>query len=250
MTVRWLQSNPNYKPWSYSLSLASHRYFLMIWPKYALRLHSSPSRPSVSWARMVKSWPQSEAIASNFSLCSLFLLPHPQHLQPCPSKPQIWSCLTYACMCAKSLQSYPTLCDPMDCGPPGSSVHGDSPARLLEWVVMPSCRGSSPSRDQTQVSCASCIASLLKYPSIFFTAHRSKPKLLSLAFKALYDLVLAFICSGNKLRTDGMSGLGGTWVKKLTPFPCLYGTTFYLELHREHCTHTRTHTHHTHTHVT
>ena len=74
MTVRWLQSNPNCKPWSYSLSLASHRHFLMIWPKYALRLHSSPSRPSVSWARMVKSWPQSEAIASNFSLCSLFLL--------------------------------------------------------------------------------------------------------------------------------------------------------------------------------
>ena len=35
------------------------------------------------------------------------------------------------CMCA---QSYPTLCDPMDCNPPGSSVHGVSQARTLEWV--------------------------------------------------------------------------------------------------------------------
>ena len=122
-------------------------------------------------------------------------------------------------------------------------------ARLLEWVVLPSSRGSSPSRDQIQVSCASCIASLLKYPVIFFTARRPKSRLLSLAFKALYDLVLAFICSGNKLRTDGMSGLGGTLVKKVSPFPCVYGTTFYLELYREHCTHAHTHTHTTHTHT-
>ena len=35
----------------------------------------------------------------------------------------------YACMCAKSLQSCLTLCDPMDCSPPGSSVHGDSPGK-------------------------------------------------------------------------------------------------------------------------
>ena len=43
-------------------------------------------------------------------------------------------------MCAKSLQSYPTLCDPMDCSPPGSSVHGILQARVLEWVAMPSSR--------------------------------------------------------------------------------------------------------------
>ena len=34
---------------------------------------------------------------------------------------------------AKSLQSCPTLCDPMDCSPPGSSIHGIFQARLLEW---------------------------------------------------------------------------------------------------------------------
>ena len=48
---------------------------------------------------------------------------------------------------AKSLQSRPTLCDPMDCSPPGSSVRGTLQARILERVVMPSSRGSSRPRD-------------------------------------------------------------------------------------------------------
>ena len=47
----------------------------------------------------------------------------------------------------ESLQSYPTLCNPMDCSPPGSSVHGILQARILEWVAMPSSRGSSQSRE-------------------------------------------------------------------------------------------------------
>ena len=49
-------------------------------------------------------------------------------------------------------QSYPTLCDPMDCSPPGSSVHGVPQARILEWVAIPLSRGSSQPRDRTQVS--------------------------------------------------------------------------------------------------
>ena len=91
------------------------------------------------------------------------------------------------------VQSCPTLCDTMDCSPPGSSVHGDSPGkntgvgchdllqgifltqglnaslphcrqilyhlshqgspRILEWVAYPFSRGSSQSRNQTRVSC-------------------------------------------------------------------------------------------------
>ena len=47
------------------------------------------------------------------------------------------------CMHAKSLQSCPTLCDPMDCSPPGSSVHGILQARKLEWVAMHSSSKSS-----------------------------------------------------------------------------------------------------------
>ena len=49
----------------------------------------------------------------------------------------------HACVCAKSLQVYLTFCDPMDCSLPGSSVHGISQVRILEWVAMPSSRGSS-----------------------------------------------------------------------------------------------------------
>ena len=50
-------------------------------------------------------------------------------------------------------QSCLTLCNPMDCSPPGSSVHGISQARILEWVAMPFSRGSSWPRDRTHVSC-------------------------------------------------------------------------------------------------
>ena len=54
--------------------------------------------------------------------------------------------------CAKSLQSCPTLCDPMDCSLPGSSVHGILQERMLEWVAMFFSRGSSRPRDWTHVS--------------------------------------------------------------------------------------------------
>ena len=54
-------------------------------------------------------------------------------------------------MHAKSLQSRPTLCNPMDCSLPGSSVHGILQARILEWVAMPSSRGSLRAKDQIQV---------------------------------------------------------------------------------------------------
>ena len=50
-------------------------------------------------------------------------------------------------------QSYPTLCNPMDCSLPGSSVHGILQTRKQEWVAIPSSMGSSQPRDQTQVSC-------------------------------------------------------------------------------------------------
>ena len=62
------------------------------------------------------------------------------------------------CIHAQSLQSYPTLCDPMDCNPLGSSIHGILQTKILESVPMPSSRGSSQLRDQTHVSCISHIA--------------------------------------------------------------------------------------------
>ena len=53
-------------------------------------------------------------------------------------------CFLSACAHDRSLQSCPTLCDPMDCNLPGSSVHGILQARMLEWVAMPSSRGDLP----------------------------------------------------------------------------------------------------------
>ena len=46
-------------------------------------------------------------------------------------------------------QSCPTLCNPMDCSPPGSSVHGIPQARIMEWVSMSFLRGSAQPRDQS-----------------------------------------------------------------------------------------------------
>ena len=50
-------------------------------------------------------------------------------------------------------KSCPTLCGPVDCSPPGSSVHGILQARILEWAAISFFRGTSPPRDRTQVSC-------------------------------------------------------------------------------------------------
>ena len=60
-------------------------------------------------------------------------------------------------LCAKLLQLCPAFCDPIDCSPLGSSVHGILQARILEWAAMPSSGGPSWCRGWTCVSCVSCI---------------------------------------------------------------------------------------------
>ena len=72
--------------------------------------------------------------------------------------------ISTACVPAKSLQSCPTLCDPVDCSLPGSSVHGILHARILERVAMPSSRRSPQPRDQTQVSYVSYASGQFLYP--------------------------------------------------------------------------------------
>ena len=62
------------------------------------------------------------------------------------------SLMHHACIPAQLLQSCLTLCDPQDCSPPSSSVHGISQARILECVTMPSSRVSSQPRYLTCVS--------------------------------------------------------------------------------------------------
>ena len=87
-------------------------------------------------------------------------------------------------LCAKSLQSCPTLCDSVDCSPSGSSVHGILQARILELVALPPSPGSSRrlKRMSLLVDCYSVSSSLEKgktknlaylclhnYQRIFFT---------------------------------------------------------------------------------
>ena len=81
------------------------------------------------------------------------------HVYMCVSVCTVYICVhlfvcMYAYVCifvyvlhAKSLQSCMTLCNPMNCSPPGSSVHGILRARILEWVAISSSKGSSQPRD-------------------------------------------------------------------------------------------------------
>ena len=85
-------------------------------------------------------------------LCPLHWQVGPLPLVP-PGKP-IYVCVCVCvCVCAcahthvKLLQLCPTLCNPMDCSPPDSSVHEILQARILEWVAIPVCKGSSQPRD-------------------------------------------------------------------------------------------------------
>ena len=75
-----------------------------------------------------------------------------------------------------------TLCDPMDCSPPGSSVHGILQAIMLKWVVVLSSRGSSPSRDRTHISCGSHIVG-----GFFTTKPLGKPQ------KCMYVYIYIYI---------------------------------------------------------
>ena len=61
--------------------------------------------------------------------------------------------LMYYFCCGFFAKWCPTLCDPMDCSPPGSSVPRISQARILEWVAISFSRGPSRPRGQTRISC-------------------------------------------------------------------------------------------------
>ena len=66
-------------------------------------------------------------------------------------------------------QSCLTLCDPMDCSLPGSSLHGIPQIRILEWVAIPFSRGSSQSRDWTRVF-------LHCRPILYHLSYQGSPK--------------------------------------------------------------------------
>ena len=80
----------------------------------------------------------------------------------------------------KVTQLYPTLCHPMDCRLPGSSVHGISQARILEWVTIPFSRGTPRPRDWTLGSMqVSCIAG--RFFTVWATREAGSIRTVSLA---------------------------------------------------------------------
>ena len=76
--------------------------------------------------------------------------------------------------CVKSLKSCSTLCNPMNYSRPGSAVYGILQVRILEWVGMPSSKGSSQPRDQTCVSYVSCIGRQILYHCTIWEESGSK----------------------------------------------------------------------------
>ena len=90
-----------------------------------------------------------------------------------------WSICTALCVCLVT-QSCPTLCDPSDRSPPGSSTHGIFQEKMLEWVAISFSRGSSQPRDLTLIFCISCIGRWILYhcttweaPTLLIKINRS-----------------------------------------------------------------------------
>ena len=76
------------------------------------------------------------------------------------------------------------FCEPVDCSLPGSSVHGILQARTLEWIAMPSSRGSSLLRHETQVFCVSGTAGRLFTVGAIGETLKNGRKVKSLAWQA------------------------------------------------------------------
>ena len=74
----------------------------------------------------------------------------------------LWALPLSLCTCWVT-SAVSALCNPWDWSPPGSPVHGILQARVLEWVAMPSSRGSFQPRDWTHSSCCSCIMGIFFY---------------------------------------------------------------------------------------
>ena len=135
------------------------------------------------------------------------------------------------CLCA---QSCPTLCDTMDCSPPGFSVHGILQAKILDWVAMPSSRGSSDPWIEPMSPALQVDSLLLSHggsPSVSSTKLTLIPHILTPSPHAnfpdyLKKCIIGFFESGSSLGpqftfvcyvSDILLILGGTVLFSLSP---------------------------------
>ena len=126
-------------------------------------------------------WPISQGHQNNF----FFLRYTPLPLTDCNTSSGIGSCdnilqrnrtnsiwiYLYIYASVLSPQSRPTLCNPTEYSPPGSSVNGIFQARILEQVAISYCRVSSWPGDQTHIFCISCIGRQILYHWAPWEAH-------------------------------------------------------------------------------
>ena len=104
------------------------------------------------------------------------------------------------CVHAKSLQSCPTLCDPMDYSSLGSPDDGILQARILEWVAMSSYKESSRPRNQTRVSYVSCIGRQVLYHQYYlYTLFLISNSFLLISLKGNQCYCFIFIDSGKRI---------------------------------------------------
>ena len=122
----------------------------------------------------------------NLTVVSQSPLKFPLYLQFPNRVSKLTICLSL-CLLACALS--PTLFDPMDCRPPGSSVHGIFQAGILKWVAISYFRGSSWPRDQTQVSCEFITESPGSWSPLVFTVF-----VILLLSSRIYACFLCIIC--------------------------------------------------------
>ena len=118
------------------------------------------------------------------------------------------------CVHAKSLQLCLTLCNAVDYSPCCSSVHGILEARILEWVAMPTSKGSSWPRDWTRVSSVCCTGRWVLYHS----CHLGSPLHKVLTRKDTPGLQRAFCIPGVHLSYPWKNCQG--WKKLRSPIFC------------------------------
>ena len=126
--------------WTFSHCM-SRGYFFLRCKDFSLWWFLLWTTGSSAWVLVVVVYGLSCSVA-----CGILL---EQGLNPCPLP---WQADCGVCVYSKLLHLCLTLCDCMDYSQPGSSVHGISQARMLEWIAMPSFRGSSWLSDRTCVS--------------------------------------------------------------------------------------------------
>ena len=144
---------------------------------------------------------------TSFLLCSLIsshVLCEPEQFSGFPRKWK-WNKVLVA-------QSYPTLCNPMDCSPPGSSVYAIFQARIQEWAAIPFSRGSFWPRDWTWVSCIAGEFFTILFSILWDLCSGHCPLLGMLSLPHFYLVVNYFLC------LISFNNLGIWWRKNPSQF--------------------------------